>query len=74
MGLNIERLSKNPKVKRVTANAIKLTTEFRVEMFKLFKKGKINEIKEALIANELGDEYVYNGYFSVFINGLEANG
>ncbi len=74
MGLNIEKLSKNPKVKKVTANSIRLTTEFRIEMFKLFKAGKTEEIKDVLIANGLGDEYVYNGYFSVFINGLEANG
>ena len=74
MSYDVEKLSENPKVKEVRRNTIRLTTEFRVELFKLFKDGKIEEIKETLIANGLGDEFCNDRQFPVFINGLSANG
>ena len=74
MRLDVEKLSGNPKVKKVTANRIDLTTEFRIDLFKLLRSGKTEEIKEKLSANGLGDEEVYKGYCSRLTLALEMNG
>ena len=74
MGLDVEKLLENPKVKEVKRNSIRLTTEFRIELFKLFREGRTEEIRERLSTSGLDDADVYDGYCSRLLLALEMNG
>ena len=74
MGLDVEKFLRNPKVKEIKRNSIRLTTEFRIELFKLLREDKTEAIKDLLSANSLSDADVCDGYCSRLITALEMNG
>ena len=74
MGLDVEKFLRNPRVKEIKQNSIRLTTEFRIELFKLLREDKTEAIKDLLSANGLSDADVCDGYCSRLITALEMNG
>lgn len=71
-----KRLEENPVVRlyEVRKQRVHLRAEFRVELFKLWKDGKIDEMKELLDKHDLGIDQVGKEFINRLIAGFYQNG
>ncbi len=71
---NVDELSRNPKVYRVDPNKITLTTDFRIELFKLWRDGDPEGVQRVLNENDLGIDKTGRNYLETLITSFKSGG
>ena len=71
---DVNELSRNPKVYKVDERRITLTTDFRIELFKLWKNGDPERIQQMLDENDLGIEKTGNDFLETILSSFKSGG
>ncbi len=71
---NIEKLRSNPVVSMVDNYSVKLTADFRIQLFHLWKRNDLEGIERELERNGLGREIVGRGFSEDLIEGFKRQG
>lgn len=71
---DVNELSRNPKVYKVDEHKITLTTDFRVELFKLWRAGDPEGIQRILNENNLGVDKTGSDYLETLITSFKSGG
>ena len=69
-----KELSKNPYVYKVDQWKLTLRTDFRIELYKLWRNGELEKIKQRLLENGLGPEMVGTDYGNVLLTSFKNSG
>lgn len=71
---DVNELSRNPKVYKVDERKITLTTDFRIELFKLWRDGDPEGVQRTLNENGLGVDKTGGGYLETLIASFKSGG
>ena len=71
---DVNELSRNPKVYSVDERKLTLTTDFRIELFKLWRDGDPEGIQRALNENNLGVDKTGTYYVETLIASIKSGG
>lgn len=72
--LDVNELSRNPKVYKVDARKIVLKTDFRIELYKLWRSGDPEGIQRTLNENDLGIDKTGNDFLETLISSFKSGG
>ena len=71
---DVNDLSRNPKVYKADERKITLTTDFRIELFKLWRNGDPEGVQRALDENDLGIDKTGGNYLETLITSFKSGG
>ena len=72
--LDVNELSRNPRVYKVDERKIVLKTDFRIELYKLWRSGDPEGIQQLLDENNLGIDKTGNDYLETLITSFKSGG
>ena len=72
--LDVNELSRNPKVYKVDERKIVLKTDFRIELYKLWRNGDPEGIQRVLNENDLGVDKTGNDFLETLISSFKSGG
>ena len=72
--LDVNELSRNPKVYKVDARKIVLKTDFRIALYKLWRSGDSEGIQRILNENDLGIDKTGNDFLETLISSFKSGG
>ena len=72
--LDVNELSRNPKVYKVDERKIVLKTDFRIELYKLWRSGDPESIQRVLNENDLGVDKTGTDFLETLISSFKSGG
>jgi hypothetical protein len=72
--LDVNELSRNPRVYKVDERKIVLKTDFRIELYKLWRSGDPEGIQQLLDENNLGIDKTGNDFLETLITSFKSGG
>ena len=72
--LDVNELSRNPRVYKVNERKIVLKTDFRIELYKLWRNGDPEGIQQLLNENGLGVDKTGNDFLETLITSFKSGG